>query len=110
MDILDNLNVVNQRDPDHANQVIATEWQQVSEQFEIKQPAEPRPVRTIVASGMGGSGLATDLIKDWLPLSVPYEVVKDYDIPGYVDEQTLFIANSFSGNTEETLEALDKAL
>jgi glucose/mannose-6-phosphate isomerase len=40
---------------------------------------------------------------------VPFEVIRNYDLPPYVNEQTLFIASSYSGNTEETLSALDEA-
>src|SRR5690606_13501446 len=40
---------------------------------------------------------------------VPYEVCSNYDIPEYVNENTLVVAASYSGNTEETLEALEKA-
>lgn len=110
MDILDNQNIVDQRDPDGAYKVIANEWQQLTDDFKIEQAKDVLPVQKVVVAGMGGSALAADLAKDWLDFEVPYEVVKDYDIPAYVDEHTLFIANSFSGNTEETLEALDKAM
>lgn len=110
MDILDRQNVVDQRDPDGAYKVVATEWQQLADDFTIEQSKNIDPIENIVVAGMGGSALAADLAKDWLELPVPYEVVKDYDVPAYISEKTLFIANSFSGNTEETLEALDKAI
>jgi glucose/mannose-6-phosphate isomerase len=42
-------------------------------------------------------------------LAVPVTVVKSYDIPAFVDENTLFVACSFSGNTEETLAAVAQA-
>jgi glucose/mannose-6-phosphate isomerase len=40
---------------------------------------------------------------------VPFEICKNYDIPSYVGPGTFFIASSYSGNTEETLEAFGKA-
>ena len=68
-------------------------------------------IRTIVYSGMGGSAIAGDLlfgyISDELPF--PFYVNREYSIPAYVDEHTLFIASSYSGNTEETLTATQKA-
>jgi glucose/mannose-6-phosphate isomerase len=36
-------------------------------------------------------------------------ISRSYDIPMFVDEHSLVIASSYSGNTEETLEAMDKA-
>lgn len=69
-------------------------------------------IRHVVLSGMGGSALAGGLIKDWLTsrLPVSFEVYRGYDIPAYDDSYTLFIASSYSGNTEETVASLKKAL
>jgi glucose/mannose-6-phosphate isomerase len=60
---------------------------------------------------MGGSALAALLLKAWLKsdLTIPVEVLRSYDIPAYVNENTLFIASSYSGNTEETVSALQQA-
>jgi len=58
---------------------------------------------------MGGSALAALLSQSWPGYKVPFEVCRNYDIPAYVGEKTLFIACSYSGNTEETLEALNNA-
>src|SRR5690606_23824221 len=58
---------------------------------------------------MGGSALPALLVKSWPTLSVPMEIIRDYDIPFYVGEKTLFIACSYSGNTEETISALGQA-
>jgi glucose/mannose-6-phosphate isomerase len=65
----------------------------------------PKDFDKIVMSGMGGSAIASDLIKSLLgnDIKCPIEVVKGYGIPGWVDKRTLFIAVSYSGNTEETL-------
>jgi glucose/mannose-6-phosphate isomerase len=40
---------------------------------------------------------------------VPFEIVRDYEVPTYANEHTLFISSSYSGNTEETLAALAAA-
>lgn len=68
-------------------------------------------VKQVVIAGMGGSGIGGNLIKALTTDTciVPIEVSKSYDIPGYVGPGTLFIACSFSGNTEETLAASEKA-
>ena len=66
----------------------------------------------VVIGGMGGSAIAGDLASDLLALepNVPILVVRDRDFPFAVDEGTLFIACSYSGNTEETLSLFERAI
>lgn len=61
--------------------------------------------KKIALLGMGGSGQAGDLAKNLLTESTNLivESVHNYILPGWVDSDTLVIANSYSGNTEETL-------
>lgn len=60
--------------------------------------------KKIVLLGMGGSGIANDMIADLLfDLPASITSIHGYDLPGFVDENTLVIANSYSGNTEEVL-------
>jgi glucose/mannose-6-phosphate isomerase len=65
----------------------------------------------IVVSGMGGSNLGAEVIKALakFDLKVPLEVVKDYQLPSYINERTLVILSSYSGTTEETLAAAKDA-
>ncbi|MGC8497230.1 MAG: bifunctional phosphoglucose/phosphomannose isomerase [Thermoplasmata archaeon] len=63
----------------------------------------------IVIAGMGGSGIVGSIFKELYTLK-PVVLVDDYYIPDFVNEKTLFIAISYSGNTEETLTATDLAL
>lgn len=64
----------------------------------------------IVVAGMGGSAVGGDLLKAYMHDSkIPVFVVRDYSIPNFVDENTLFLAISYSGNTEETLSAYEEA-
>jgi glucose/mannose-6-phosphate isomerase len=69
-------------------------------------------IRHIVFSGMGGSAIAGDLIRSLChkALPVPMIVSRNYGIPDFVNSQTLFIASSYSGNTEETLSAIEQAI
>jgi len=69
-------------------------------------------VRNIVLIGMGGSAIGGDFARSLLAskLLVPFEISRKYELPEYVDDETLVIASSYSGNTEETLSALDDAL
>ncbi len=68
-------------------------------------------IRNIVIAGMGGSALAGDILKTvfWHRWSTPVEVVRYYSLPHFVDEHTLLIVVSYSGNTEETLSCFSEA-
>lgn len=110
--MLDDLNVIKQRDPENALGVAADEWQQVGFATEVLDVRTDGPLVTrVIVAGMGGSALAALVAKSWLfdRLTMPFEVVREYDLPAYVDESTLVIASSYSGNTEETIEALRQA-
>jgi glucose/mannose-6-phosphate isomerase len=67
--------------------------------------------RNIVAGGLGGSGIGGKIAKNYFrkSLSLPVEVIHDYSLPVYVDNATLLIIGSYSGNTEETLAMYDQA-
>jgi len=69
-------------------------------------------VKSVVFSGMGGSAIGGDLVRSLFgkECSVPIIVNRDYKLPGFVDDSTLFIAISYSGNTEETISAFENAL
>lgn len=88
---------------------------QIGEEFSI--PTDILPVFTgkfknIVILGMGGSAIGGDLLSNYLAdeLSIPIVVIRGYDIPKFVDEDSLVFVVSYSGNTEETLSALKKCL
>jgi glucose/mannose-6-phosphate isomerase len=64
----------------------------------------------IVICGMGGSAIAGDLLHDLFfeDLSIPLIVNRGYDIPSFIDERSLLLISSYSGNTEETLHAFSQ--
>ena len=66
----------------------------------------------IIVAGMGGSAIGGEILRDWLrdELPIPIEVCKDYTLPAYANENTLVFAVSYSGNTEETLNAFVDAI
>ena len=76
----------------------------------ISAPA--RNFKNIVVLGMGGSAIGGDLLSDYLAdeLSIPIVVIRGYDIPKFVDENSLVFTVSYSGNTEETISTLKKCL
>lgn len=67
--------------------------------------------QNILVGGLGGSGIAAHLVKAYLfgQSEMPLEVISDYSLPAYVNAQTLVILNSYSGNTEETLNMYQEA-
>ncbi len=75
-------------------------------------PRDFRKAERVIVAGMGSSATAGDVIAalQSLDRGTPVEVVRDYTPDFEVDRRALFIASSFSGNTEETLSALDYAM
>jgi len=75
-------------------------------------PKDFKKIDKIVILGMGGSAIGGDLLRTIVSLQSKVEVVvqRDYEIPKSVDKNTLVIASSYSGNTEETLSAFNQAL
>ena len=110
MDILDDQNQVSQRDAHGALGMAGDEPELLTRSLGVRNVPDSIPTfAQIVVTGMGGSALAGDMARDWLDLPLPFQVVKDYTLPRYVGPETLVVACSFSGNTEETLSALNDA-
>jgi len=107
--ILDDLKMIHERDTQDALGVAEKQWQQLEHVFDIQGSAASSDIQNVVYAGMGGSALAALLVHTWPKLSKPFEIVRDYDLPAYVGANTLVIAASYSGNTEETLSALTQA-
>lgn len=88
----------------------------ITEALEIAANATIRPVtgeiKNILICGMGGSGIGGRLVSKWVEdeLTVPVYIAHDYSIPAFVSEETLIIGSSYSGNTEETLSSIEKAV
>src|SRR5690606_36894574 len=89
---------------------------QLSEALKIGQTLDlDRPgsdIRNIVIAGMGGSGISANLVESLTfgRIPIPITVCKSYNIPQFVSPHTLFIACSYSGNAEEAIAAVNKAL
>jgi len=110
--MLDDNNVLRQRDSERTVETTAEQYQQATLPVHVENgDHDGRAITRIVVAGMGGSALAAELAKTWLDdvLRIPFEVVRDYSLPNYVDFNTLVIASSCSGNTEETLNCLAQA-
>lgn len=105
--MLDDLKMIHERDAQDALGVAEKQWQQLGRDFTVDNFTAN--VTNIVVAGMGGSALAALISTSWPGYDLPFEICRNYDIPGYVNAKTLFIASSYSGNTEETLAALSAA-
>ncbi len=66
----------------------------------------------IVVTGLGGSGIGGTIVSQLVQdqLKIPMLVNNDYKLPAYVGQNSLVIVSSYSGNTEETLSALEIAM
>ncbi len=65
----------------------------------------------IILGGLGGSGIGAAIARNWFYRSfpVPIETANDYQLPAYVNQNSLVVLNSYSGNTEETLSMCEQA-
>lgn len=68
-------------------------------------------ITRVVVTGMGGSAIGGDLARSYLAaeLKTPFFISRNYTLPRFVDSSSLVFVSSYSGNTEETLSAYQKA-
>jgi glucose/mannose-6-phosphate isomerase len=76
----------------------------------LKLPEDYKNVQNICLAGMGGSALGTHIIRSVWDIPVPLQIVREYTLPSFVNENTLVISSSYSGTTEEALSALKDAV
>jgi glucose/mannose-6-phosphate isomerase len=79
----------------------------------LPNPGSAQGVRQVIIAGMGGSAIGADLLAAYVApvCNVPVIVHRDYGLPAWArGEETLVIASSHSGNTEETLDSFSTAL
>lgn len=96
------------------NQLIERFMDQLAEGLEIGRNASIRPaaanINHIYVAGLGGSGIGADFVASFIQdeCRLPFLVRKGYHVPAFVGPNTLAIASSYSGNTEETLISYDQ--
>lgn len=109
------LDYVNKYDPQNQFDVLINSYKQIeyawSNKFDLTN-VKTSGISNIVISGLGGSAISADLIKNFLgsELKLPVIVNRNYSLPKFVDKNTLFVASSYSGNTEETISSLNQAI
>jgi len=98
------------------NERIANFPQQMREAITIGENAQlsasKNKIQNVLITGLGGSGIGGSVFSQIVDkeIKVPVLVNKDYFIPSFVNENTLVIISSYSGNTEETVQAMEAAL
>ena len=106
--ILDNREKINKIDPDGAlksAESLADQIKQVWDEQDQLKVENIKDIENIVVAGMGGSSLGADVIKNLYKeeLKVPFILNRSYSLPAFVNEKTLVILSSYSGNTEEVI-------
>ncbi len=98
------------------DKLIAQFPKQIADAMEIAQSAlleslDGTRFDHVVICGMGGSGIGGKMVSQWFKdtANIPITLVQSYSIPGFVNTHTLVIGSSYSGNTEETLNAIHQA-
>jgi len=84
-------------------------WEKV-QRFEL--PHLHTEISNVVILGMGGSAIGGDFVRRLATMEseVPVWVHRDYGLPAFIDDNSLVIASSYSGNTEETLSGFTESL
>jgi glucose/mannose-6-phosphate isomerase len=75
-------------------------------------PYDDKEINKVIILGMGGSAIGGDLVRSLAEpeARIPVIIHRDYGLPLFVDDRSLVIVSSYSGNTEETLAAFELAL
>jgi glucose/mannose-6-phosphate isomerase len=116
MSNLDALGSMDSRDPGNMYGAICSLPDQIRTAVTLAEaaavdPAQFTGLQNIILCGMGGSAIGGDLARSLLAdlLPIPMTICRDYRLPSFAGPNTLVIASSYSGNTEETLAAFDQA-
>jgi glucose/mannose-6-phosphate isomerase len=66
----------------------------------------------VIVTGLGGSGIGGSIVQNYVfdKIKIPFVVNKNYFLPSFINKQSLVIVCSYSGNTEETVAAMQQAI
>ncbi len=96
--------------------LVANFSKQLTEAIAIGSNAKLTPasekISNVLICGLGGSGIGGSIVSELAAgnANVPINISKGYFIPAYVNQNTLVIISSYSGNTEETLNCMELAI
>jgi glucose/mannose-6-phosphate isomerase len=114
--VLDDISAIRRYDAHDMLGAIARLPEQIRDGWQrsrnLALPARHRDVHSVLVLGMGGSAIAGDLVRAIFSdrLRVPIFSVRDYELPAFAGSDTLVVASSHSGSTEETISATATAL
>ncbi len=85
--------------------------ERIGDEFELPEELN-RPYKNIVCAGLGGSAIGADLVRSYIAgdAQIPVLVNRNYTFANFVNEDTLVVVSSYSGDTEETLSAYHEAI
>lgn len=106
---------VSKYDPENQFNVLVNSFEQIEYAWKNKinlKGLKGKSFSSIVVSGLGGSAISGDFLQNFLgsELKLPYSVNRNYSLPAFVNKDTLLVASSYSGNTEETIEVIKKGI
>lgn len=107
--MLDNFKTYEKFDKGKVGESIRLLPEQIGQVFgdlpKIKNPKLHQHIKRVVLNGMGGSNLGARIIKSVFAdkLKVPITITPGYQVPSFVDKETLYVLSSYSGSTEEVL-------
>lgn len=87
-------------------------FQALEETEKLNLPYLEREIVNIVVPGMGGSAFAPEIVKTLFTreIKLPYEIIREYHLPAYVNEKSLVIISSYSATTKEAISCGKEAL
>lgn len=116
---LDDLDFIHQHDPnkmlaeiDNLPQQLQSAWEMAQHQ-PLEALKDSTDLKRVLIAGMGGSAIGADLLAAYISPAcrLPVFVQRDYGLPAWAHgPETLVIASSHSGNTEETIDSFTAAL
>src|SRR3989338_239419 len=115
MDTLDNLKQIKKLDKGkviESIEMLGEQINQVLQEFnKIKIPSSYKQIDKIVVNGMGGSALGPHIIRSIFfdQFKLPFGIVGGYELPASLNQKTLYIISSYSGDTEEPLSTIAAA-
>lgn len=106
---------VSNYDPEKQFNILVSSFEQIEFAWKNKinlKRLKGKTFSSIIVTGLGGSAISGDLLQNFLgkELKLPYYVNRNYTLPSFADKDALLIVSSYSGNTEETIEAIKKGL
>lgn len=117
MDLLNDIEKMKKLDPQGMYDKIYRFPEQIEQAMEIgkgikidrKQYAG---IGSVIVAGMGGSAIGGDLVRSYLQASfkLPFYICRHYRLPAFANNKSLVVISSYSGNTEETLSAMNEAM